>query len=151
MSFVLTGRRTFAIFAAGFATIVAANLTLAFNAVNSFPGLETPNSYVASQQFDAARAAQEALGWTAEAHLLPGAITLDLRDANGAPVTDVTFDATLGRATNVAQDVRPNFTFDGDVWRAPVDIPPGNWDLRLTAMTPAGDTFAKRLKLRTER
>ncbi|SDZ57724.1 Nitrogen fixation protein FixH [Jannaschia faecimaris] len=149
MTFVLTGRKTFAMFAVGFGTIIAVNLTLAFNAVRTFPGLETSNSYVASQKFDADRAAQEALGWTAVAHLTDDAVTLDLRDRDGAPVTDVTFDATLGRATNVAQDVTPAFVFDGTLWRAPVDVPPGNWDLRLTATGPDGEIFRKRLKLRT--
>lgn len=149
MSFHLTGLRTFAIFATGFGIIISVNLTLAFNAVRTFPGLETSNSYVASQQFDSARAAQEALGWTAAAHLTDSAVTLDLRDASGAPVTEVKLDATLGRATNVAQDVTPAFTFDGTLWSAPVALPPGNWDLRLTAIAADGTPFSKRLKLRT--
>ncbi|CTQ49498.1 FixH family protein [Jannaschia donghaensis] len=149
MTFVLTGRKTFAMFATGFGIIIAVNVTLAVNAVKTFPGLETANSYVASQAFDSDRAAQQALGWRAVAHLSDDAVTLDLRDATGAPVTDVTFDATLGRATNVAQDVTPAFVFDGTVWTAPVSIPPGNWDLRLVATRADGTTFRKRLKLRT--
>lgn len=151
MSFHLTGPRTFAIFAAGFGIIIAVNITMAVNAVRTFPGLETKNSYVASQQFDSARTAQEALGWTAAAHLTHSAVTLDLRDATGAPVSDAILTATLGRATNVAQDVVPAFTFDGALWSAPVTLPPGNWDLRLTAVAADGTPFAKRLKLRTGR
>lgn len=147
----LTGRRTFAMFATGFGIIIAVNLTLAYNAVHTFPGLETKNSYVASQTFDVERAAQETLGWTAVAHLTDRAVTLDLRDRAGAPVTDVAFDATLGRATNVAQDVTPAFVFDGTEWVAPVALPAGNWDLRMTATAPDGTVFRKRLKLRTGR
>ena len=37
----LTGKHVFAIFATGFGVIIAVNLTLAFNAVATFPGLET--------------------------------------------------------------------------------------------------------------
>ena len=50
-------------FSMAFGVIIAVNLTLAFNAVRTFPGLEVKNSYVASQSFDADRAAQNALGW----------------------------------------------------------------------------------------
>jgi nitrogen fixation protein FixH len=149
MTTELTGRKTFAIFATGFGIIIAVNLTLAWNAVQTFPGLETANSYVASQTFDAERAAQQALGWTAIAHLTDTALTLDLQDRDGTPVSDVIIAATLGRATNVAQDVTPAFEFDGSTWSASVDIPPGNWDLRMTATAPDGTLFRKRLKLRT--
>lgn len=149
MTTELTGRKTFAIFATGFGIIIAVNLTLAWNAVQTFPGLETANSYVASQTFDAERAAQQALGWTAIAHLTDTSLMLDLQDRDGTPVSDVIIAATLGRATNVAQDVTPAFVFDGSTWAASVDIPPGNWDLRMTATATDGTLFRKRLKLRT--
>ena len=51
----LTGWHVLAIFTAAFGVIIGVNLTLAFNAVATFPGLETGNSYVASQSFDARR------------------------------------------------------------------------------------------------
>ena len=63
----LTGWHVLAIFTAAFGVIIGVNLTLAFNAVATFPGLETGNSYVASQSFDARRDAQQALGWTVTA------------------------------------------------------------------------------------
>ncbi|WP_298436398.1 FixH family protein [uncultured Jannaschia sp.] len=148
MTATLTGRKVLGIFVLGFGTIVAANMTLAVNAVRTFPGLETKNSYVASQRFDADRAAQEALAWTAAATLTGSEVVLDLHDATGAPVADATLTATLGRATNVSQDVTPRFVFDGTVWRAPVDLPPGNWDLRLVAAAADGTPYRRRLKLR---
>lgn len=60
----LTGRHVLAITLGAFGVIIAVNLLMAFKAVSTFPGLETPNSYVASQVFDAERVAQESLGWT---------------------------------------------------------------------------------------
>jgi nitrogen fixation protein FixH len=60
----LTGPKVFAMFAIGFGIIITVNLTLAFQAVATFPGLETRNSYVASQSFDRDKRAQDALGWT---------------------------------------------------------------------------------------
>ena len=59
--FTLKGHHVLIMFVGGFSIIIAVNMTLAFNAVSTFPGLETKNSYVASQSFDADRAAQEAV------------------------------------------------------------------------------------------
>jgi nitrogen fixation protein FixH len=50
-------------FGLAFGLIIAVNLTLAFNAIRTFPGLEVKNSYVASQSFDRDRQAQTALDW----------------------------------------------------------------------------------------
>ena len=48
----LTGRTVLMIAVGAFGVILAANLTLAYNAVNTFSGLVVQNSYIASQQFD---------------------------------------------------------------------------------------------------
>ncbi len=60
----ITGLKVFLIACAFFGVIIAVNILLAVKAVSTFPGLEVPNSYVASQTFDADRTAQESLGWT---------------------------------------------------------------------------------------
>jgi nitrogen fixation protein FixH len=142
----------FAMFAGGFGIIIAVNLALAFNAVRTFPGLEVANSYVASQQFDERRAEQEALGWASAARLESGAdgpeLVLILTDAAGLPVRDARIEATLGRATMVAQDVIPDFAFSDGAWRAPVAVGSGNWDLRLAATAADGTLYQRRLKLR---
>lgn len=59
----LTGRKVLMILLAAFGTILAVNMTLLYNAVKTFPGLEVKNSYVASQTFDDRDIAQRALGW----------------------------------------------------------------------------------------
>ncbi len=151
MNAVMTGRKVLAIFVLGFGIIITVNLTLAFNAIRTFPGLETKNSYVASQQFDANRAAQEALGWQTSLVLEGDTLILDMRDRAGRPVGDADIVSTLGRATNVSQDMTPAFAFDGQVWRAPVDLAPGNWDLRMQATAADGTIFRRRLKLETIR
>lgn len=147
---ILTGRKVLGIFTIGFGTIIAVNLTLAVNAVRTFPGLETKNSYVASQHFDTDRTAQEALGWTSQVHLVDRDLQLDLRDRDGAPIGDAVLTGVLGRATNVADDITPDWSFDGQVWHAPADLNPGNWDLRLV-VTRGDDIYRRRLKLETIR
>ena len=53
-----TGWHMLGLMVGGFGIIIAVNLTLAWNAIATFPGLETRNSYVISQSFQADRAAQ---------------------------------------------------------------------------------------------
>ncbi len=81
----ITGWHIFGLFVLGFGTIIAVNLTLAFNAVRTFPGLEVKNSYVASQSFEADRAAQNALNWTVSAHVFDGELVLSF-DQDGIKV-----------------------------------------------------------------
>lgn len=143
----IKGWHVFAGFASAFGIIIAVNLTLAFNAVRTFPGLEVKNSYVASQSFDADRAAQLALGWDVSAALSGDELTLEILE-NGTPISPQITSATFGRATSVAQDQNPEFVFDGAVLRAPVVADGGNWNLRLKARADDGTLFQQRIIVR---
>ncbi|WP_390911877.1 FixH family protein [Pseudosulfitobacter sp. SM2401] len=140
----LTGRKVLLIICSAFAVIIAVNLTLAYQAVATFPGLETKNSYVSSQTFDADRAAQQALNWDVSARLDQGVLRLSLRK-DSAPVEAQIVSAVLGRATNVAQDQTPILVFDGQDYVAPVDLGAGNWNLRLVAKAADGTMFRQRI------
>lgn len=143
----ITGRHVAAMFVTGFAIIIAVNLTLALNAVRTFPGLEVGNSYVASQAFDAERAAQEALGWDASATLADGRIVLKI-DAGGETAAATILSARLGRTTHTADDRALSFVPDAGGWTAPAGaLEPGAWYLWLTAETPDGTAFRRRFAL----
>jgi nitrogen fixation protein FixH len=146
----LTGRHVFLIFAGAFGTIIAVNLVLAYSAVSTFPGLEVKNSYVASQEFNERKAAQEALGWDVRATHGGGVLRLAITDAGGQPVRVASLDATVGRATHVADDQRPEFHFDGRGYVAPVTLAPGNWNIRMEARAMDGTAFQQRVVLVTE-
>lgn len=146
----IRGIHVFTGFALGFGAIIAANLTLAFSAIATFPGLETESAYVASQRFDVERAAQEALGWTVEASVHDDVLRVTFRDAGG-PVVPQIVHAALGRATHVAEDRTPEFAFDGVAFVAPAALTPGNWNLRLEALSPEGTRFRRRFVLRISR
>lgn len=139
---VLTG------FILAFGVIIAVNLTLAYNAVRTFPGLEVKNSYVASQAFEDDRAAQLALGWEVEATLDGNTLSLVILE-NGYPIAPKIASAVFGRATSVAQDQTPDFRYDGDALRATVQAGDGNWNLRLKAYAEDGTLFQQRLIVRT--
>lgn len=148
----IKGWHVFAMFALAFGVIISVNLTLAFNAVRTFPGLEVSNSYVASQSFDVDRAAQLALGWEVSARLDGDTLSLVILE-DGQPISPLIEEATFGRATSVAQDEAPDFTFDGQALRAKVlragDIGlhgrHGNWNLRIKARAADGTPFQQRI------
>lgn len=144
----ITGRQVFAVTAGAFAIIIAVNVLMAYKAVSTFPGLEVANSYVASQQFEALRDAQDALGWTLAQDYVPGqGLRLTFADASGLPVEVQDLQVLLGRATSAADDQRPTFRREAGVWVAPVDLAPGKWVLHVSARAADGTAFQQRLDL----
>lgn len=148
--FRMTGPKVLAIMLAAFGTIIAVNLTLAYSAVSTFPGLEVKNSYVASQNFNEELVAQQALGWDVHADVADGELVLNITGSDGYPAQVATLDAVLGAATHVRDDQRPEFVFLDGAFRAPVDIAPGNWNIRLRATAADGTLFQQRVVLHVE-
>ena len=147
MTSEFTGWHMLGLMVGGFGIIIAVNLTLAWNAIATFPGLETKNSYVESQHFDADRAAQDALRWDVSATLEGGQLTLSILDQTGQPVQAKVIRATLGRATTTSQDVTPDFTWSGAALVAPVTMRDGYWNLRLELEASDGTQFRRRFPL----
>ena len=143
----LTGRHVLFGFVAAFGVIIAVNIFMAVSAVKTFPGLEVANSYVASQEFNKRKAAQEALGWTVNAIHLKGKLYLNITDADGQPVQPKELHAVVGRAASVADDVEPAFTFDGTAHVAEIALADGNWNIRMTALAQNGSEFTQRVIL----
>ncbi|SHJ59309.1 Nitrogen fixation protein FixH [Shimia gijangensis] len=142
-----TGRHAAMVFVGAFGVIIAVNLLLAFSAVKTFPGLEVKNSYVASQEFDARRIAQTALGWKVAARATGGLVILSITDQEGAPVQVTSLEAILGRATHMKDDMEPAFQFDGSVYVAPAELAGGNWNIRMKATAQDGTEFTQRVVL----
>ncbi len=142
-----TGRHAAIIFVSAFTVIIGVNLTLAYSAVNTFPGVEVKHSYVASQEFDIRRDAQEALGWHVNARATGGLVILAITDDAGMPIQVENLNAVLGRATHVKDDIKPDFKFDGQAYVAPVELADGNWNIRMTATSVDGTEFTQRVIL----
>lgn len=140
----LKGRHVGAMFVGGFGIIIAVNITLATNAVRTFPGLETANSYVASQSFDARRTAQEALGWRVEASYAEGTLHVAILDQTGAPAPIEDTAAHIGRPTEARDDLDLDLT-QGAI---PLDLAPGIWRLDLSGSAPDGTLFEKAVEVR---
>ncbi|MDF1728493.1 MAG: FixH family protein [Sulfitobacter sp.] len=144
----IKGWHVLSIFVLAFGTIITVNLTLAFNAVRTFPGLEVKNTYIASQVFDKERLAQEALGWDVTARAEGDEVLLSIQQA-GRAIAPTIENATFGRATSVDKDRQLDFRFDGQVLRAPMgEHVRGNYNLRLRARAEDGTLYQRRLVVR---
>ncbi|MES2542293.1 MAG: FixH family protein [Pseudomonadota bacterium] len=143
----LTGKHVLAITVSAFAVIIGVNLTLAFKAVSTFPGLEVQNSYVASQGFNDRKAAQEALGWTLAPSYLDGRVDLAFTDRDGVPVAVEDLDVLIGRTTSTTDDARPQFIQAGDVYTSILDLGQGKWMVKVTARSLDGTLFEQRSEL----
>jgi nitrogen fixation protein FixH len=141
----LTGRKVFAITASFFGLIIGVNVVLAYQAIRTFPGLEVANGYVASQTFDAERAAQDRLGWTVTVGVKRDLVTLDFAGADGRAVQPKMVSATIGRATEAQDDSIPAMTFAAGRYSAPVSLAPGKWVLRIEAVAEDGTPFRQRV------
>lgn len=128
-----------------FGVIIGVNVLLAIGAIATFPGLETENSYVASQAFDSDRAGQEKLGWTVTPDYDGHELTLMIRDAQGRPARIRRLTATVGRPTHVRDDQTPEFAYDGGIYHAQVKLAPGLWNIHLTAEAADGTLFRQRI------
>lgn len=143
----ITGWKFLYLFVAFFGIIIAVNLYMARSALRTFPGLETANSYVASQQFDVRRAEQEALGWDVAVRIEGGMLRVSITDDAGQPVGVQQISGVFGRATTVRDDQTPEFQFDGLEYVAPIDAGEGYWNLRLEAIAPDGTLFTQRIEV----
>ena len=145
----LTGAKVFAMFAGAFALILGVNIFMAWNAIGTFPGLEVDNSYVASQTFDADRAAQEALGWETSAAIVGETVQLTILGPDGKPARVEIIEGTIGRASQRTDDqalvFRQNEMGVHVAEVTPLDF--GKWDVRFIATAANGTPFRQRLQI----
>ena len=146
----LTGKHVLAMVVSFFAVITGVNVYMASQAIGTFPGVEAQNTYYASQNFDAARKKQEALGWTVTVRLEGGELRLGVTDRSGAPAKVADFQVLVGRATERSADHSPVFIRDGADFVTPLSLAPGKWLLRLEAEAEDGTAFRQSRALHVE-
>ena len=142
----LTGRKVLMILLAAFGIILAVNMTLLYNAVKTFPGLEVKNSYVASQTFDDRAIAQRSLGWAPEVKYADGQMNLSIF-ANGEFIFPKVIDVRVGRPTHGREDVIPVLLRDTIGYWFNIDLGEGKWFIYVNAETASGEPFAQRLEI----
>lgn len=143
-----TGLHMLGVTVSAFAVVIAVNVGMAYKAISTFPGLEVADSYLASQDFDAEKAAQLALGWVLKPSYdqQTGAIRLSFTDRAGQSVTLKDITVLIGRPTEATEDKTPAFVRGSDgAYLAAQDLRPGKWMLRVVAHAKDGTLFQQRL------
>ncbi len=144
---VLTGRRVFLYFAMFFGVMLAANLTLLFSALGSFPGLEVKNSYVASQVFNENARAQSALGWAPSIAYENGVIQIGFTDEAGAPVFPNNLVVVVGRPTHDRDDQNLELIANDKGYSSRTSDEPGSWRVYIDADADNGTHFSSRMEM----
>jgi len=131
------------LFIAGFLVVIAVNGALIFFAEDTFSGLETDNAYERGLDYNqalAGEAAQERLGWHAEAAISEVAdarrtLRVQLSDRDGKVLDGLALEAYLVRPSNAGMDLTLTLRSAGNgAYAAEFTLPaPGQWDLRLVA------------------
>ena len=148
----VTGWHVLAIFVTFFGVIIAVNVTLAWQAISTFPGLEVENGYVASQTFDVEMAAQKALGWRLVPQYDPATDRLTLAFSKaGQPVALADLTVLVGRPTEAVDDVTPVFVQADGVYGTDLMLAKGKWMMAVTAHAADGTLFRQRIDLRVVR
>jgi nitrogen fixation protein FixH len=149
-----TGRHMLFIMLAFFGLILGVNVTMAYFAAGSWPGLVVQNSYVASQEFngklrDAAHQAD--LGWSGDLSYEAGSLSFGLRDRQGKSIGISAVTAKLGRPSTIDQDVRLALKpVAGGQVRADHTLAPGQWFADIEVLTLNGEIWRKRWRLYVE-
>jgi nitrogen fixation protein FixH len=132
-----TGRHMLFVMLGFFGVIVAVNVLMAVIASGTWTGLVVANSYVASQEFqareDAARHQRE-LGWLATLRLTPGRVSLLVSDGSGAAIDLGKVTLQVNRPVGGREDRIVDLGRDAEgTYEAPLALPPGVWELTITA------------------
>tara|TARA_R110002020_G_scaffold47651_5_gene135586 strand:- start:3201 stop:3710 length:510 start_codon:yes stop_codon:yes gene_type:complete len=142
-----TGKHMLFTMVAFFGVIITVNLVMARFAITTWSGLVVPNTYVASQEFNAKAAesrAVAALGY--QVKLTPDAsgLAIDFIDSAGKPALADSMIAELRRPVGEHQDREMVLTRGADgVYRAAGELAEGEWIATVTA-TRGGQTLYKR-------
>jgi nitrogen fixation protein FixH len=142
-----TGKHMLFSMVAFFGVIIAVNLTMARFAVTTWSGLVVPNTYVASQQFNAKAEESrtiEALGYQVDFQSDPDGVSVILTDSGGQPVEADTVTAGLRRPVGTLDDRELEFTARGPgVYTVAGRLAEGAWIAHVTAIKDGTTIYQK--------
>ena len=147
-SSTFTGKHMAAVFAGGFAVVIAVNLVMASFAAGSFHGTVVDNSYVASQKYNGwlrQAAASKALGWQATPRRrADGRVVIETLMVPAGAALAATAERPLGDREDTALTFAPA---GGGSWVSAETLAPGRWQLRM-AIRAENQAWAGEAELR---
>lgn len=137
----LGGRGVLVIAVIAFLVMLTPNVILAVTAARTFSGVVVEDSYVASQGFDRAKAAQLALGWTVALDHDADVLRLDIADAAGHVVRPAALVVAMGRPTTTRADRIVAMEPTPRGYAGVADLAPGHWRVEIAATAEDGTAF----------
>jgi nitrogen fixation protein FixH len=145
-----TGKHMLLVVFLFFGTIITVNMIMAYNATRSWTGLVVKNSYVESQKFNdylAAEAAQDALGWQPSVAYEDGVLRYRLADKDGSPIMIEYAEVQLRRPSHEREDQLLTLYPNGDVYEARYELGYGAWDVFVTTKDETGTPYVHRERI----
>ena len=146
----LTGRHVLFGMIAFFGVVIAVNGVFTWFALDSWTGLAETHSYQKGLAYNdelAAAERQKALGWRSDVRL-DGAtdartVTIEMRDAGGAPLTGLAVGLRLLRPTHEGLDREVAAAEQAPgIYTAEIDLPEaGRWNVRLDVVAGNGRSY----------
>lgn len=153
----ITGRMVLIAMVAFFAVVIAVNGVFLYLALDSFPGLETEDSYrkgLAHDERLAAEQAQRALGWRPQVSwratgAARGRFELRLTGADGQPLTGRGVRLSLRRPVHAGDDLMVPLAENAPGhYLADITLPgPGNWEAVVTIARPGAPDYRHRQRI----
>lgn len=129
--FVFTGRHMVITLVSFFAVVITVNMFMAWQAISSWSGLVVPNTYVASQQFNAKVAAQRAMvatGLNGKLSVENDVVTFTITAADNSPADVDKVVANFLRPVGTGQDFSVELTRSAPgVYTANREVRSGQW------------------------
>lgn len=134
-----------------FGVVIAVDVTFMMAAYRSFPGQVSVTPYedgLAYNKHMAQQRAQAALGWRAAVATASNAVTVEVVDAKGAPVTGLKLTGLLSRPATEAGRIALTFA-EAAPGRYAARAKPeaGAWDLSFNAQGQGGETLEAEKRL----
>ncbi|MEM7766148.1 MAG: FixH family protein [Pseudomonadota bacterium] len=137
-----TGWHALAWFAGFFGLMFAVNAVFLYKAISSFPGEDTPKSYVQGIAYNSVldqRAEQATTGWTAAFGIADHEAQFVLREPSGKGLSGYDVVATFKHPASVREDVvlalkgagRGRYAAEADA------LSPGRWEVDITVHDPS--------------
>jgi len=150
----ITGRFVLVVLVSFFTVVITVNMVMMRLAIATLPGTEVDSAYSASLAYQGeiqAAHEQNARRWKVDAHIErqadgAAALTLQVQDASGAPLSGLVFSGLLerpiDRRADQAVDVMDNG--NGNYRGIARDVAPGQWDLVIEASRSGKRMFLSR-------
>jgi nitrogen fixation protein FixH len=154
---LLTGRAVLLAVLGFFGVVIGVNIVMITLAIGTMPGLENDKPYLAGLAYNAEIAAARAVAarhWTVASHVSRNAkgraaVSVEARDAGGAPINDLVVSVRLLRPTDQRGDramelrERAPGTYQGEA----TDVAAGVWDVEIDAARASELLFRSRNRI----